>query len=143
MQKLSFVLSVCHLSNIWFVIVLGSTKWILAAMAEFSYSMSKKTITKLEIQKSRKNRVSIFLNGEFAFGIDQAVALEWQLREGTELSEKTIEQIQVAEEKRKAKEQTFRWLAYRNRSSKELDLYRRLSEAFGDFLINICSVEFF
>ncbi|HDI52003.1 hypothetical protein DRQ12_01780 [candidate division KSB1 bacterium] len=84
-------------------------------------SMLKKVITKLEVQKGHKSRVSVFLEGEFAFGVDRSVALGWHLQEGKELSSEEIEQIQVAEERRKAKERAFRWLAYRNRSRKELE----------------------
>ena len=54
---------------------------------------SKKKITAIEIQCKRKNRRSIFLDGEFAFGIDVEVLLRQGLGVGDELSQQQIDDI--------------------------------------------------
>ena len=51
-------------------------------------------ITAIEVQKRTPNRVNIYLDGEFAFGLSRIVAV-W-LRTGQELSEEKIEQLQIA-----------------------------------------------
>jgi len=79
-----------------------------------------KKITKIEIQKKRKNRFSIFLDGEFAFGLDQDVLLKFGLSKGVELSESDIESILIAEEKKQAKDRALKFLGYRDRSEKEI-----------------------
>jgi len=82
--------------------------------------MPDKKITKIEVQKKRKNRYSIYLDEEFAFGLDQDVVLKFGLCKGDELSEKEIEEILASEEMKTAKERAFRFLAYRDRSEKEI-----------------------
>ncbi|NOY79022.1 MAG: hypothetical protein GXO76_14310 [Calditrichaeota bacterium] len=80
----------------------------------------KKTITKIEQQKGRKDRVSIFLNGEFGFGIHQNLLIDLDLFRGKSLSEEEITEILKTEERASAKEKAFRWLSYRSHSQKEI-----------------------
>ena len=54
-----------------------------------------KKITAIVVQKRSPNRVNIYLDGEFAFGLARIVAA-W-LRTGQELSEEKIEQLQAEE----------------------------------------------
>jgi len=77
-------------------------------------------ITKIEVQKKRKTRISIFLDGEFAFGLDQDILLKFGLSKGVELSEIDIEKILIAEEKKQAKDRALKFLGYRDRSEKEI-----------------------
>jgi len=64
-----------------------------------------KKITKIEKQKKRKNRVSIFLDGSFFCGIPEALLLKLDLFEGKEVDEgetgKLIEEKELAEAKQK------------------------------------------
>ncbi len=80
----------------------------------------RKTITKIEQQKGRKDRVSIFLDGEFGFGIHQNLLIDLNLFRGKILDEKEIAEILKTEERTSAKERAFRWLSYRSHSEKEI-----------------------
>ena len=86
-----------------------------------------KKITSIEIQAKRKDRFSIFLDGEFAFGIHQEILLKSGIARGDELDEKQIEQILSIEDEKKAKDKAFRLLAVRARSKKEI--ITRLAQA--------------
>lgn len=81
--------------------------------------MSKK-ITQIAVQKKRKNRCSIFLDDEYAFGLDQEIVLQFGLKKGDQLAEQQIEQILLNEEKKKAKDRALNFLSYRDRSEKEV-----------------------
>lgn len=81
---------------------------------------SRGTITKLEPQKRRKNRLSVYLDDAFAFGVDAELAIEFGLHEGDELSEEQVREIIFREEKRRAKQRAYRILAGRAHSEKEL-----------------------
>ena len=52
-----------------------------------------KTITQITVQKKRKNRCSIFLDDEYAFGLDQDIVLQFGLKKGDQLAEQQIEKI--------------------------------------------------
>lgn len=77
-------------------------------------------ITKIEFQKKNKNRVAVFLNDEFGFGLDAALVVKYNLKKGDILDEEKISQILLTEEKRRVKETAFRYLAGRAHSEKEL-----------------------
>lgn len=79
-----------------------------------------KTITKIEPQKGRKDRVSIFLDGQFGFGIHQNLLVDFNLFRGKILDEKEITEILKSEEHTSAKERAFRWLSNRSHSEKEI-----------------------
>lgn len=80
----------------------------------------QKTITAIEAQQKNQERVSIFLDGEFAFGIDQDVLLRFGLARGDLLSEEKITEILHADQEKLAKNKAFRLLAVRARSRSEL-----------------------
>ncbi|MBN2030827.1 RecX family transcriptional regulator [bacterium] len=77
-------------------------------------------ITQIETQKRNVHRLNIYLNGTFAFGLEEEVALRHHLHEGDRLKESTIEEILLVEERTRAKEKALRLLAYRMRSVEEL-----------------------
>ena len=77
-----------------------------------------KKITGIEAQKRTPNRVNIYLDGEFAFGLARIVAA-W-LRVGQELSEEKIEQLQASEARERAFQQAMLFLSYRARSESEI-----------------------
>ena len=74
----------------------------------------------METQKKRNNRVNVFLNDGFAFGLDKRVVLEHGLHEGDALSDAAIEELLVSEERVRAKEKALALLTYRARSVEEL-----------------------
>ncbi|MBK9927988.1 MAG: RecX family transcriptional regulator [Anaerolineales bacterium] len=75
-------------------------------------------ITAIEVQKKRSNRVNIYLDGEFAFGLERITAA-W-LRVGQELEEKKIEQLQAEDARERAFQQALLFLSYRARSESEI-----------------------
>lgn len=75
-------------------------------------------ITAIEAQKKRSNRVNVFLDGEFAFGLERITAA-W-LRVGQELDEKKIEQLQAEDARERALQQALLFLSYRARSESEI-----------------------
>jgi len=79
-----------------------------------------KIVTAIEIQKGKKNRVSIFVDDMFAFGLDQDVLVRSGIAKGDRLSEERIQQILALEERHRAKLKAIRLLSVRSRSRKEL-----------------------
>ena len=62
--------------------------------------MNIRKVTKIEVQKKRKNRCNIYLDEEFAFGLDQDILLKYDLYKGRELSDADIEKILDSEDLR-------------------------------------------
>ena len=77
-------------------------------------------ITKIEPQQKRKNRYSIFIDGEFAFGADESVLIKYSLSNGMELDKHQMEEVIKAEEQSKANNYALNLLSYRARSEKEI-----------------------
>jgi regulatory protein len=77
-------------------------------------------ITSIEPQVKRQDRYSVFLDGEFAFGIAKDVLLESGIARNDLLSQEQIDEILKLEERRQAKEKAIRLLAVRARSTKEM-----------------------
>uniref|UniRef100_A0A7C4XF43 Regulatory protein RecX n=1 Tax=candidate division WOR-3 bacterium TaxID=2052148 RepID=A0A7C4XF43_UNCW3 len=77
-------------------------------------------ISKIEVQKRNKKRSSIFVDGEFKFGLSNDIILKYDLKEGDEISESEINELLLAEEKERLKKRAFRFLRYRSRSVAEM-----------------------
>jgi regulatory protein len=77
-------------------------------------------ITKIEVQKRRPNRRSIFINGNYALGLAEETVLKNGLRVGQALNDHQIETLLFSEEEKKAKEYAFHLLSYRDRSCQEV-----------------------
>ncbi len=77
-------------------------------------------ITDIRPQQKRRDRVAVFLDGEFAFGLHQDVLLEAGIAAGDTLNDEQIERVKQLEERRAAKEKAFRLLAHRARSRREI-----------------------
>lgn len=78
------------------------------------------TITKIERQKKNSQRVNIFIDGEFAFGVHRAVLLRWGLRSGDRLTEERKNQLMSQEEEQRASLDSLRLLHSRLRTEKEI-----------------------
>jgi regulatory protein len=83
-------------------------------------TVSLRTITRVEAQKRRPRRRSVYVNGEFAFGVDAEVAERFDLREGREIDGEALERIVLAEEIRKARDYSLDLLTIRARGEREL-----------------------
>jgi regulatory protein len=85
-------------------------------MALFLLIMRK--ITGIEAQKKNSDRVSIFLEGSYAFGLSKMVAA-W-LTVGQSLSEEKIEALQADDTREVAMQRALNFLSYRARSEQEI-----------------------
>jgi regulatory protein len=77
-------------------------------------------ITKIELQKKNKHRYSIFIDDEYAFGVEADVLIHHNLASDKYLSDNEIDEILADDEQKRAKEQAFRYLSNRDHSEKEL-----------------------
>ena len=80
-----------------------------------------KTITDLVVQKRDKDRVSVFLDGQYALGLAAAIAAN--LRVGQSLSPEEIEELEQKEKADKAKKIALRFVSYRPRSVYEVQTH--------------------
>lgn len=77
-------------------------------------------ITKIERQKRNTRRVNLFIDGTFAFGIDEEVFRKFALRCGDEVSEPLYRSMLLSEEGARAKQEALRFLSYRMRTEREI-----------------------
>lgn len=84
----------------------------------------EKEITALKAQKRNPNRISIYLDGEYAFGLSRIVSA-W-LRIGQILGDDEIERLKEQDTLEVACQKGLRFLGYRPRS--EMELQRKLNE---------------
>lgn len=77
-----------------------------------------KKITAIEPQKKNLQRVNVYLDGEFAFGLARIVAA-W-LKIGQEISDEKIAALQAEDEREAVYQRALRLLNYRPRSTAEI-----------------------
>lgn len=80
-------------------------------------------ITAIEPQKRKKERFNIYIDGEFAFGLDAENLAKEKLQAGQKISNDTINQLIVLNEFVKVYDKVLRFLSYRPRSKKEIENY--------------------
>ena len=78
----------------------------------------EKTITGLELQKKNTNRINVYLDHEFAFGISRFVGA-W-LKQGQKLDPQSINQLLEKDTREKAFQKALNFLNYRSRSVHEV-----------------------
>jgi regulatory protein len=98
--------------------------WLFAFMA---------TITDLVTQKRDKERVNLFLDGEFAFGLAFSVAAG--LKIGQQLTAEEIDRLKSQEQIERAKKNALRYVSVRPRSVYELQTHLQ-RKSFEDDVIN-------
>lgn len=84
-----------------------------------------KTITKIEVQKRNPKRRSIYVDDVFVAGVDAEVAAELDLHEGQAIDDDTLQRALLAEERRRATDSAYRYLARRAHSAHELKVKLR------------------
>lgn len=82
--------------------------------------MREKIVTKIETQKINPRRKSVFIDGEFALGLDEEVLYKFGLKKGAGLTEQQIEKITKEERKKEAKEIALKILSFRRRTEKQI-----------------------
>jgi regulatory protein len=75
-------------------------------------------ITALKVQTKNKDRVNVYIDGRFAFGLAAIEAA--RLRRGQQLSDDDVASLQGRDEAHKAHENALRFLDYRPRSVQEI-----------------------
>jgi regulatory protein len=78
-------------------------------------------VTALKYQKKNRNRVSVYLDGRFAFGLPDVVAVK--LKTGQHLSDADIERLQREGSAEAAYSRSLDYLSYRPRSRAEIETY--------------------
>ena len=78
------------------------------------------TITAITEQRRRKNRRSVYIDGEFAFGCNLNVVARFRLREGMSISESLRKEIEEGEVQQEAFDHATRLLGMRMQSEREL-----------------------
>ncbi len=76
-------------------------------------------ITKIESQKN-KNRVNVYIDENFAFGIDIEILYKYSLEVDTEIDESFIKDVLQGEEQNRANNYALNLLSYRWRSECEI-----------------------
>lgn len=87
---------------------------------EPSTTLREGIITAIQPQQRQKSRVNIFLDGDFAFGLDAEVALRHQLKKGAALSVDDQKHLLFEEDVKAALSRAFRLLGQRNYSEQEI-----------------------
>jgi regulatory protein len=80
--------------------------------------MTEKRITALTVQKRNPDRVNVYLDGEFAFGLSRIVAA-W-LEQGRSLSQQEIEELVRKDTSEVAFQKAIKLLDYRPRTGQEI-----------------------
>ena len=83
-------------------------------------------ITSIKTQKRKKDRVSIFIDDKFSFGISNDTSYKFGLSVGMEITDEFINEVLMKEEERKVLDSALNYLSYRARSEKEV--YTRLTQ---------------
>lgn len=78
-------------------------------------------ITKIEAQKNNRDRLNIYIDDVFSFGLSLDVFVKYNLKKNQELDNTFIEEILLAEENNKAIHSALKYLSYRQRSIKEVE----------------------
>jgi regulatory protein len=85
------------------------------------------TITALRFQKRNKERVNVYLDGKYAFGLTAIKAAG--LHNGQVLSDANINALKVQHQQDQAFDRAVRFLSYRPRSRVEIERYLRRNES--------------
>lgn len=85
-------------------------------------------ITQVEKQKKNPQRLNIYIDGQFAFGADEDLIINYRLLPGKELSQDDLEKLLYEAEVGKLMERMYRLFNIRQRSEKEVrDYFKKLN----------------
>lgn len=90
-------------------------------------------ITRIEPQNNSE-RVNVYIDGEFAFGLMREILYKYGLSEDMEVDREFIDEVLLEEEWLKAKDKALKFLSYRQRSQKEIE-DKLKKEGFNDEII--------
>lgn len=78
------------------------------------------TVTRVVVQKKRKDRFNIYLNGSYAFPVSEAVLVKTGLRKGLVLSKEELAEVKRVNAEQEAYSVAVDYLSYSLRSEKEV-----------------------
>lgn len=78
------------------------------------------TITDLDVQTNDSDRLSVFLDGEFAFGVHQDLVVKHGLRVGETLTLEEQQAVEAEDQTIRAKQRALDYLAYKPRTEQEV-----------------------
>lgn len=107
-------------------------KSTITAVTVMSRLFFMRKVTALSYQKNNADRVNVYLDGEFAFGLAEVVAI--RLSVGQELSPDEIESLQEEDDYEKAKKNALSLIARRPRSISEIERHLR-NKGFSELVI--------
>ena len=91
-------------------------------------------ITKIARQKNNNERYNLYLDEKYAFSVDEAVLVKYQLTKGKVLEAFTIDEMVFDDEVRKAYNKAIQFLSYRMRSEQEVK-DKLLASDFGEAVV--------
>lgn len=91
-------------------------------------------ITRIGRQKNNNERYNLYLDEKYAFSIDEAVLIKYQLSKGKVIEAFTLDEIVFDDEVRKAFNKAINFLSYRMRSEHEVR-QKLLQTEFGEAVI--------
>ena len=95
-------------------------------------------VSKIERQKKQSQRYSIFLNNQFAFGVDEQVLIHFNLRKGMDLDQEMVNAILKEDYQQKLYLRGLNYLSYGLRSEEEMRTYLlKLPGLTRDHLIDL------
>ena len=77
-------------------------------------------VTDVTVQKNNKHRVSVFVDNEYAFSLDETDAVALKIKPGRELSQSELERCRMESGFTKARDKAFDMLSRKPYSRKEL-----------------------
>lgn len=95
----------------------------------------RNVITRLAYQKKDKERVNVYLDGEYAFAVTELVAAG--LHRGQQLGDAEIEALKDEDTRNKAYNLAIRYLGYRPRSRYEVEQHLRKKEYAPDVIAEV------
>lgn len=92
------------------------------------------TITKITTQKKRKQRYNIFIDGKYAFAVDEKVLVEYKLAKGLKLEANEIIELLDAESLQASYVTAIHFLSFRQRSKTEIERHLSKKEIEPDHI---------
>jgi regulatory protein len=94
-----------------------------------------KEITRLTQQKNDPNRVNVFIDGSFSFGVSRILGVS--LRVGQKISEEEINKITKDDSFEKVFQSALHFLSFRNRSVNEIEMHLAKKGFFENDIIQV------
>ena len=92
-------------------------------------------VTRISEQSRRPNRRNVYLDGAFAFGCNLNVVAKFRLREGMNLTDEQVRQIQLGEVKQECFDRAMDALSSRLHSRSELRI-KLMRREYGDAVVD-------